>query len=77
MLVSARALDGGVKLVIEDDGNGPDDTEYPQGEPGTTGLGLYLAQCVAEAHAKNGVQGHVELQKSATLGGGAFVLWLP
>ncbi|MFT4713455.1 MAG: signal transduction histidine kinase [Candidatus Azotimanducaceae bacterium] len=78
IVISATNEQGGTRFVIEDDGVGPDVAlEEPQFEPGSTGLGLYLARCVAEAHSKNECLGYARLQKSSSLGGGEFTLFLP
>lgn len=78
IVISATNGEGGTCIVIEDDGVGPDSPqEEPQFEPGSTGLGLYLARCVAEAHSTEECSGYAQLRKSADLGGGAFTLFLP
>ena len=78
IVISAIRAEGGTLIVIEDDGVGPGSSQQEsQFEAGSTGLGLYLAQCVAEAHSTNGCSGNAQLQKSAGLGGGAFRLFLP
>ena len=78
IVISAINEQGGTRFVIEDDGIGPDAAlQETQFVPGSTGLGLYLARCVAEAHSKNECVGYARLQKSSNLGGGEFTLFLP
>ena len=77
IVISASGEQGGTRIIIEDDGAGPDGTENGALASGNTGLGMYLAQSVAEAHGNKGVQGYARLERSANLGGGAFVLYLP
>lgn len=83
--LSAKAENGSLILTVEDDGPG-----YPEsmlGEikdlrssfnfsTGSTGLGLFFAEKVAELHSQRGINGHIELSNSSTLGGGIFKLIL-
>ncbi|PKG99153.1 sensor histidine kinase KdpD [Paraglaciecola sp. MB-3u-78] len=76
------------KLVfkVEDDGLG-----YPQnmldahnitmqncdiGE-GRTGLGLFFARLIAQAHTKGKAKGNISLENGGSLGGSVFILTLP
>jgi K+-sensing histidine kinase KdpD len=76
------------KLVfkVEDDGPG-----YPQSMlkahninmqhcdmgQGRTGLGLFFARLIAQAHSKNEAKGTISLENGGSLGGSVFVLTLP
>ena len=42
-----------------------------------TGLGLYFAQLIANAHERNDKKGFIELKNNGHLGGGVFSLTLP
>lgn len=44
---------------------------------GRTGLGLYFAHFIAEAHQRNDKKGFIELKNNGHLGGGVFSLTLP
>lgn len=87
LLITAEpSATGGVTLTVNDNGPG-----YPQdmldavpglgatqpNEHSRTGLGLYFAQQIAEAHERNGEKGYIELQNGGQLGGSVFKLVLP
>ncbi|MGC3833146.1 sensor histidine kinase [Moritella viscosa] len=87
-LLSVTANIVNKKLVIEiaDNGDGyPDSMLQAQhsamGElsckQGRTGLGLYFARLIANAHIIKGEVGHIELKNGGSLGGGIFTLTLP
>jgi len=86
VITAQQSKTGGVTLSINDNGPG-----YPQemldavptlgatqpNEDSRTGLGLYFAQQIAEAHERNGKKGYIELQNGGQLGGSVFKLVLP
>ncbi len=86
LLVSADVQDKVLCISIADDGEG-----YPAamlGAPtkpsssdgfstGSTNLGLFFANEVANLHCQNGVCGRIELANDGPLGGGVFRLYLP
>jgi K+-sensing histidine kinase KdpD len=71
---------------VEDDGPG-----YPQNmleanytnmhhcdiSQGRTGLGLFFARLIAQAHSKDDNKGSISLENGGTLGGSVFILTLP
>lgn len=72
--VSGQKCDGGVNILIEDDGRGLSDS--PDSKEGT-GLGLELARRVAKAHRRGDNFGCVSLDHSELLGGVRFTLHVP
>jgi K+-sensing histidine kinase KdpD len=44
---------------------------------GRTGLGLFFARLIAQAHTKENNKGEISLKNGGSLGGGVFVLTLP
>ncbi|PKM29949.1 MAG: histidine kinase [Gammaproteobacteria bacterium HGW-Gammaproteobacteria-11] len=73
-------------IAISDDGQGypaamlEHQSEYVLGinmSSGSTGLGLYFGQRIAELHQRNGVQGRIALANDGALGGGEFRIYLP
>lgn len=78
--LSARASDGYLEFAVHDDGPGfPADmlgslAQAPVASREGTGLGLYLAQCIAGLHQNGGRRGSVELSNE---GGAVFRLRLP
>ncbi|MFN3578882.1 MAG: sensor histidine kinase [Pseudomonas sp.] len=73
-------------IAISDDGQGyppsmiEHQSDYVLGinmSTGSTGLGLYFGQCIAQLHQRNGIKGHIELLNDCPLGGGEFRIWLP
>jgi len=84
--ISIFEQDGWLNIKIEDDGPGYPDTmlSLPNTElseldisAGRTGLGLFFARLIAEAHISNDRKGHIQLSNGGSLGGGVFVLRLP
>lgn len=82
--ISAHEEEGYLVLRVEDDGPGYPATllecgaqPLPNGEQGSTGLGLYFSRTAAAAHHKQGRNGLVKIENGGTLGGAVFALWLP
>ena len=46
-------------------------------EKGRTGLGLFFARLIANAHTKHNVTGKISLENGGKLGGSVFTLILP
>ncbi|WP_340680401.1 HAMP domain-containing sensor histidine kinase [Paraglaciecola sp.] len=86
ILLRIYAEDGYLVVKLEDDGPGyPDNMlkavdinmqNYDIGH-GRTGLGLFFARLIAEAHTNGEKQGSIQLQNGGTLGGSVFTLKLP
>ncbi|MBF0519488.1 MAG: HAMP domain-containing histidine kinase [Nitrospirae bacterium] len=83
----AEVEDGYLKISIEDDGGG-----YPKNlidatsnhreksidfTSGSTGLGLFFAEIVADYHTNKDKRGYINLCNTCSLGGGCFSLYLP
>lgn len=73
-------------ICVNDDGRGypqdmlgryGSDTQDADVSNGSTGLGLYFGQCIAQMHQRDGQQGYIELRNGGELGGGEFRLYLP
>lgn len=86
VLLSAITHESGVLIRIEDDGPGFPAFLLEQGnalqrginfETGSTGLGLYFAQIVANLHQAGDKFGRIELANGGQFGGGCFSLLLP
>jgi K+-sensing histidine kinase KdpD len=84
--LKAWSEDDQLVIAIGDDGQGyppsmiEHQSDYVLGinmSTGSTGLGLYFGQRIAELHQRNGVQGRIELRNDSTLGGGEFRIYLP
>lgn len=83
--ITASAHQGGLKLLVEDDGQGypPAMLEQPvlaagvSFETGSTNLGLYFAQKVASLHRSRDLCGHIALTNGGSFGGSVFELFLP
>jgi K+-sensing histidine kinase KdpD len=76
------------KLVfkVEDDGPGYPDSmlqaniinmQHCDISQGRTGLGLFFARLIAQAHTKDKEQGNISLENGGSLGGSVFILTLP
>ncbi|MFB1035417.1 MAG: ATP-binding protein [Sinobacterium sp.] len=75
-----------IVFKVEDDGPG-----YPQSmleahniemqhlniSEGRTGLGLFFARLIAQAHTRNATKGNISLENGGSLGGSVFILTLP
>jgi len=84
--LKAWTENGQLVIAIVDDGQGypsnmiESQSDYVLGinmSTGSTGLGLYFGQRIAQLHQRNGVQGHIELRNDSPLGGGEFRIYLP
>ncbi|MEX2366246.1 MAG: HAMP domain-containing sensor histidine kinase [Pseudohongiellaceae bacterium] len=80
--------DGGLCITLTDNGEGyPSNmmnfmSETPnQGElsfqNGSTGLGLYFCQQIAQLHRQGEAEGYIKLTNHPDHGGAVFTLWLP
>jgi len=86
ILVTASLVNKQLVIEIADNGEG-----YPESmlqaqhnsmaelssKQGRTGLGLYFARLIANAHVIKGKTGHISLSNGGELGGGIFTLILP
>lgn len=84
--LSALIEDDKLKITVEDDGDG-----YPQSmldrstedlagfdvSQGRTGLGLYFARLIANAHSRQSSRGEISLSNGGNLGGSVFEVKLP
>jgi K+-sensing histidine kinase KdpD len=86
LLITANIVNNQLEIEIADNGNGyPDSMLQAQHnsmsalscKQGRTGLGLYFARLIANAHVIKGKKGHISLRNGGTLGGGIFTLLLP
>jgi len=86
IVINAGDDNGQLKITINDDGPGypahmiEHQTDYVLGinqGSGSTGLGLYFASHIARLHARNGMQGRIEIANGGVLGGGLFSIFLP
>jgi len=86
LLITANIINEQLVIEIADNGSGyPDSMLQAQhsamGElssrQGRTGLGLYFARLIANAHTIKGKTGHISLANGGILGGGIFTLTLP
>lgn len=84
--LQAWTEDDQLVISISDDGQGyppsmiEDQSDYVLGinmSTGSTGLGLYFGQRIAELHQRNGQQGHIQLLNGGPLDGGEFRIYLP
>ncbi|XOV77846.1 MAG: sensor histidine kinase [Aestuariibacter sp.] len=86
LLINVWEDDNLLHFSVEDDGPG-----FPQAmrnmtdknladldlSAGRTGLGLFFARLIAEAHQVSGNKGKIRLENGGKLGGGVFTLILP
>lgn len=86
LLINVFEEDNFLHFRIEDDGPGFPETMLNVAESklstldisaGRTGLGLFFARLIAEAHKSDDRVGSIELENGGTLGGGVFTLKLP
>ncbi len=84
--VSAYGENGGLSILIEDDGSGFPKAMLDQPlnmsagvdfESGSTNLGLYFAHRIALLHTQDNSVGFIKLSNDSSLGGGLFKLHLP
>ena len=84
--VTARVSEGYLAIAVEDDGPGypeqlcKDPGGYMQRvncNSGSTGLGLYFSSRAAELHRSKDRKGYIAIDNHASIGGGAFRLFLP
>ncbi len=84
--ISARLNEGGLQVIIEDNGEGyPERMLKIQDMPmqdvdlnaGRTGLGLFFSRLIATAHTNADKEGKITLENGGTLGGSKFTLFLP
>lgn len=78
--VRVEAHDGGLLLGVRDDSGGypahilADQGRHPGPSASGTGLGLYFAHAIAQAHENQGRHGELRLENAE---GARFSLWLP
>lgn len=86
ILIRASINNGQLQLTIADDGPGYPPSmlaqsqaplDKPELSSGRTGLGLYFAALIANAHQKRDQRGRIELANNGELGGSVFTLTLP
>lgn len=84
--ICVKEVSGRFRIIIEDDGPG-----YPESmlkntltnmrdfdiSTGRTGLGLFFARLIAEAHVNDDTKGNIQLANGGSLGGSVFTLELP
>ncbi len=86
IVISANIDEDTLVLRIEDNGPGYPELMLQSEETsmaeldvrhGRTGLGLFFAQMIAQAHERNGERGRISLQNGGMLGGSVFTIKLP
>lgn len=84
--LSAKMVDNHLVITIEDDGQGYPESMLEQSQSdlaefslsqGRTGLGLFFARLIANAHQNRGNQGEISLNNGGVFGGSVFQLKLP
>ena len=86
IILSAAIENNFLKITIEDDGNGFPEKMFVQADTletainmqsGSTGLGLYFADKIANIHKNKERCGSTTIDNQSQLGGGRFSLMLP
>jgi len=86
ILIRIEVKDGFCVIAIEDDGDGYPESMLKSNETsmrdfdistGRTGLGLFFARIIAEAHTNDDKRGSIHLANGGVLGGSVFTLKLP
>lgn len=86
LLITAFEQDNWLCIRVEDDGQGYPASMLKSNEiemqdvkisEGRTGLGLFFARLIAEAHRRGDKRGSIELANGGKLGGSVFTLKLP
>lgn len=86
IMLKVAKQDDYLVIQVEDDGPGfPADMlaatqismQHFDISHGRTGLGLFFARLIAQAHTRGEKQGYIALSNGGTLGGGVFTLKLP
>jgi signal transduction histidine kinase len=86
IILGAQIKDNFLEISIEDDGNGfpekmfnnPDSLETAINmKTGSTGLGLYFAEKIANIHNNGEKKGSTAIDNQSAIGGGRFILKLP
>ena len=84
--ISVYEQEGWLHIKVEDDGPGYPEKMLQMTKPeiaeldistGRTGLGLFFARLIAEAHHSGDNKGSISLSNGGALGGGVFLLKLP
>lgn len=84
--VNAAIADNKLVVTVADNGQGYSQNMLSaqshsmaelSNKQGRTGLGLYFARLIANAHINNGQSGEISLTNGGDLGGGIFTLTLP
>lgn len=73
--LTASHTPGGLVLRVEDDGPGFAETDVLAMTP--SGLGLFVAQAIAQLHCRGEIRGALRLRNGGELGGAVFELTLP
>lgn len=76
ILIESRLEDGGLRIMVADDGAGFPATAGEEQRAGSSGIGLQLAHAIAALHERHGRKGSLSLY-NGMLGGAVFDLWLP
>ncbi|SFD25411.1 sensor histidine kinase [Pseudoalteromonas denitrificans] len=86
ILITAKKINNMLEIQILDDGKGyPEHMLLPNVDKmnaaslsqSRTGLGLYFATLIADAHTNNNCHGSINLNNGGNLGGSIFILRLP
>ncbi len=84
IVIGAMVADGALRLTVEDDGGGFPQrileqpmTTWAKVSQGATGLGLFFAAMIAQAHVNHGRSGALSLHNKEQGEGAVFILQLP